>query len=28
MEHLLRAAHSEAAKRDRPIADAEIRGWQ
>jgi SpoVK/Ycf46/Vps4 family AAA+-type ATPase len=28
MAHLLRAAHSEAAKRDRPIADAEIRGWQ
>jgi hypothetical protein len=28
MAHVLRAAHSEAAKRDRPIADAEIRGWQ
>jgi hypothetical protein len=28
MEHLLRAAHAEAAKRERPIADAEIRGWQ
>jgi hypothetical protein len=28
MQHLVRAAHSEAAKRDRPIADAEIRGWQ
>ena len=27
MAHLLRAAHTEAAKRDRPIADAEIRGW-
>jgi SpoVK/Ycf46/Vps4 family AAA+-type ATPase len=27
MEHLLRAAHSEAAKRDRPLSDAETRGW-
>ena len=27
MAHLLRAAHTEAAKRERPIADAEIRGW-
>jgi hypothetical protein len=27
MAHLLRAAHGEAAKRERPIADAEIRGW-
>jgi ATPase family protein associated with various cellular activities (AAA)/winged helix domain-containing protein len=28
MGHLLRAAHAEAAKRDRSIADAELRGWQ
>ena len=27
MAHLLQAAHAEAAKRDRPLADAEIRGW-
>jgi hypothetical protein len=27
MTHLLRAAHSEAAKRERPLAEAEIRGW-
>ena len=27
MSHLLHAAHTEAAKRDRPISDAEIRGW-
>jgi hypothetical protein len=27
MAHLLRAAHSEAAKRDRPLSDAETRGW-
>jgi SpoVK/Ycf46/Vps4 family AAA+-type ATPase len=27
MAHLLRAAHTEAAKRERPISDAEIRGW-
>lgn len=27
MGHLLQAAQSEAAKRDRPLADAEIKGW-
>lgn len=27
MSHLLQAAQSEAAKRDRPLADAETRGW-
>jgi hypothetical protein len=27
MKHLLQAAHSEAAKRDRPLSDAETRGW-
>ncbi len=27
MAHLLRAAHSEAAKRERPLTDAETRGW-
>ncbi len=27
MGHLLQAAHSEAAKRDRPLSDAETRGW-
>ena len=27
MAHLLRAAHSEAAKRDRAISEAETRGW-
>ena len=27
MTHLLRAAHTEAAKRERPITDAETRGW-
>jgi len=27
MEHLLRAAHGEAAKRERPLTDAETRGW-
>jgi hypothetical protein len=27
MRHLLRAAHIEAAKRDKPISDAETRGW-
>jgi hypothetical protein len=27
MSHLLQAAHSEAAKRDRPLSDAETRGW-
>ena len=27
MAHLLSAAHSEAAKRERPLADAETRGW-
>ena len=27
MAHLLRAAHGEAAKRERPLTDAEIRGW-
>ena len=27
MLHLLQAAHSEAAKRERPLADAETRGW-
>jgi SpoVK/Ycf46/Vps4 family AAA+-type ATPase len=28
MSHLLRAARSEATKRDRPFSDAETRGWQ
>jgi hypothetical protein len=27
MLHLLQAAHSEAAKRERPLSDAETRGW-
>ena len=27
MAHLLHAAHHEAGKRERPLADAEIRGW-
>lgn len=27
MKHLLQAAHSEAAKRERPLSDAETRGW-
>jgi hypothetical protein len=27
MSHLLQAAHSEAAKREQPLADAETRGW-
>jgi hypothetical protein len=27
MKHLLQAAHSEAAKRDRPLSDIETRGW-
>jgi hypothetical protein len=27
MGHLLRAAHHEAAKRERPLPDAETRGW-
>jgi hypothetical protein len=27
MAHLLRAAHAEAGKRDRPLSDAETRGW-
>lgn len=27
MRHLLQAAHTEAAKRDRPLSDAETRGW-
>jgi SpoVK/Ycf46/Vps4 family AAA+-type ATPase len=27
MAHLLRAAHAEAGKRDRPLSDAEKRGW-
>ena len=27
MHHLLQAARSEAAKRDRPFSDAEVRGW-
>jgi ATP-dependent 26S proteasome regulatory subunit len=27
MSHLLRAAHSDAAKRERPITDAETKGW-
>ena len=27
MMHLLQAAHSEAAKRERPLSDAETRGW-
>jgi hypothetical protein len=27
MAHLLKAAHGEAAKRERPISDAETRGW-
>lgn len=28
MSHLLQAAHSEATKRERPLTDAETRGWQ
>ena len=27
MGHLLQAAHAEASKRERPLADAETRGW-
>jgi SpoVK/Ycf46/Vps4 family AAA+-type ATPase len=27
MKHLLQAAHSEAAKRERPLSDIETRGW-
>lgn len=27
MKHLLQAAHGEAAKRERPLSDAETRGW-
>jgi len=27
MRHLLQAAHSEAAKRERPLSDVETRGW-
>jgi hypothetical protein len=27
MEHLLHAAHGESAKRERPLSDAETRGW-
>lgn len=27
MGHLLQAAHAEASKRRRPLADAETRGW-
>lgn len=27
MRHLLQAAHTEAAKRERPLSDAETRGW-
>jgi SpoVK/Ycf46/Vps4 family AAA+-type ATPase len=27
MAHVFQAAHSEAAKRDRPLSDAETRGW-
>lgn len=27
MEHLLHAAHGEGVKRERPLSDAEIRGW-
>lgn len=27
MQHLLRAAHIEAAKREKPISESEIRGW-
>ena len=27
MKHLLQAAHNEAGKRDRPLTDAETRGW-
>jgi hypothetical protein len=27
MTHLLQAARHEALKRDRPISDAEVRGW-
>jgi len=27
MTHLLEAAHSEGAKRERPLSDAETRGW-
>lgn len=27
MKHLLQAAHTEAAKRERPLSDAETRGW-
>ena len=27
MPHLLRSAHSEAAKRERPMTETETRGW-
>jgi len=27
MAHLLQAAHHEASKRERPLSDAETRGW-
>ena len=27
MDHLLQAAQSEAAKRERPLSDAETKGW-
>ncbi|WP_341649523.1 hypothetical protein [Thauera humireducens] len=27
MAHLLHAAHAEAAKRDKPVSEAETRGW-
>ena len=27
MRHLLQAAHTEASKRERPLSDAETRGW-
>jgi len=27
MQHLLHAAHGEGAKRERPLSDAETRGW-
>jgi hypothetical protein len=27
MAHLLEAAHAEAGKRERPLSDAETKGW-
>jgi len=27
MSHLLQAAHHEAGKRERPLSDAETKGW-